>query len=167
MFTYLGYTIASVGYRGKARLFADLQAEAAAQTILPLTPFERAPFVRSVLIPRWVYNSLLMWDVCWGNRMDAAFEDFVVQAPNVEKYLQYRIYKDVPEGRSGLHSVSLAGLCFLIQIVQWTLRVPHTPMTKLTSSGHLLDLVKKYGKFLLSFGLEMGRLPRANQAMGR
>ena len=90
MFTYLGHTIAGVGYRGKARdaLFAALQAQAAAYTILPLTSFERAQIVHSVLIPRWVYRSLFMWDVCWGNRIETAFEEFVLQAPRVEKYLQ-------------------------------------------------------------------------------
>ena len=62
MFTYLGYTIASVRYRGKARdtLFAALQAQVAAYTILPLTSSERAQIVNSVLIPRWVYKSLFM-----------------------------------------------------------------------------------------------------------
>ena len=100
MFTYLGHTIAGVGYRGKARdaLFAALQAQVAAYTILPLTRFERAQIVNSVLIPRWVYKSLFMWDVCWGNSLETAFEKFVMQAPCVEKYLQYRIYTDVREG---------------------------------------------------------------------
>ena len=86
MFTDLGHTIASVGYRGKAEnaLFAALQTHVAAYTILPLTSTEQAQIVNSVLIPRWVYKSLFMWDVCLGNRMKAAFEDFVLHAPRVE-----------------------------------------------------------------------------------
>ena len=148
MFTYLGHTIAGVGYRGKARdaLFAALQAQVAAYTILPLTSFERAQIVNSVLIPRWVYKSLFMWDVCWGNRMETAFEEFVLQAPRVEKYLQYRLYTDVTEGGLGLHSASWAGLCALIQLVQRALRVPHRPMTRRTNSGHLPHMVEKYRK---------------------
>ena len=169
MFTYLGHTIAGVGYRGKARdaLFAALQAQVAAYTILPLTSFERAQIVNSLLIPRWVYKSLFMWDVCWGNRMETAFEEFVLQAPRVEKYLQYRLYTDVTEGGLGLHSASWAGLCALIQLVQRALRVPHRPMTRRTNSGHLPHMVEKYRKILLSFGMEMGRLPRAGQSIGR
>ena len=84
-----------------------------------------------------------MCDVCWGNRMEAAFEDFVIQAPRVEKYLQYRIYMDVTEGELGLHGVSWVGLCALIQPVQRALRVPHRPMTKRTNSGHLPHMVEK------------------------
>ena len=135
MFAYLGHTIAGVGYRGKARdaLFAALQAQVAAYTILPLTSFERAQIVNSVLIPRWVYKSLFMWDVRWGNRMETAFKEFVLQAPRVEKYLQYRLYTDVTEGGLGLHSASWAGLCALIQLVQRALRVPHRPMTSYTN----------------------------------
>ena len=80
MFTYLGHTIAGVGYRGKARdaLFAALQAQVAAYTNLPLTSFERAQILNSVPIPMWVYKSLFMWDVCWGNRTEDAFEEFVL-----------------------------------------------------------------------------------------
>ena len=157
MFTYLGHTIAGVVYRGKARdaLFAALQAQVAAHTILPLTSFERAQIVYLVLIPRWVYKSLFMWDVCWGNRMEAAFEDVVLQPPRVEKYLQYRIYTDVTEGGLGLHGASWAGLCALIQLVQWALRVPHKPMMKRTNSRHLPYMVEKYRKMLLSFGMEI------------
>ena len=89
MFTYLGHTIAGVGYRAKARdaLFTALQAQVAAHTILPLTSFERTQIVNSVLVPRWVYKSLFMWDVCWGNRMETAFEEFVLQAPCLETHL--------------------------------------------------------------------------------
>ena len=132
MFTYLGHTSARLGYRGKARdaLFAALQAQVAAYTILPLTSFERAQIVNSVLIPRWVYKSLFMWDVCWGNGMETAFEEFVLQAPCVEKY---RIYTDVTEGGLGLHSASWAVFCALIQLVQRALRVPHRPMTRHTN----------------------------------
>ena len=65
MFTYLGHTIAGVGYMGRAKdaLFAVLQAQVATHTILPLTSFERAQIVNLVLIPRWVYKSFFMWDV--------------------------------------------------------------------------------------------------------
>ena len=108
-----------------------------------------------------------MWDVCWGNCMETPFEDFVLQAPRVEKYLQYRIYTDVTEGGLGLHSASWAGLCALIQLVQRALRVPHRPMTKCTNSGHLPHMVEKYRKILLSFGMEMERLPCASQSAGR
>ena len=169
MFTYLGHTIAGVGYRGKARdaLFAALQAQVAAYTILPLTSFERAQIVNSVLIPRWVYKILFTWDVCWGNRMETAFEEFVLQAPRVEKYLQYRLYTDVAEGGLGLHSASWAGLCALIQLVQRALRVPHRPMTRHTNSRHLAHVVEKYRTILLSFGMKIGRLPRAGQSTGR
>ena len=71
MFTYLGHTSVGVGYRGKARdaLFAALQAHVAAYTILRLTSFERAQMVNSVLIPRWLYKSLFMWDVPHGDRL--------------------------------------------------------------------------------------------------
>ena len=148
-------------------LFAALQAPVAAYTILPLTSFERAQIVNSVLIPRWVYKSLFMWDVCWGNRMEAAFEAFIVQAPRVEKYPQYRIYTDVTEGGLGLHNASWAGLCALIQLVQKALRLPHGRMTKRTNSGHLSHMVEKYRKILLTFGMEMGRLPRADQSASR
>ena len=93
MFTYLGRTIAGVGYGGKARdeLFATLQAQVAAYmyhvpcTILPLTSFGQAQIVNWGIIPMWVYKSLFMWDVCWGSRMETAFEEFVLQAPRVEK----------------------------------------------------------------------------------
>ena len=169
MFTYLGHTIARVGYRGKATdvLFAALQAQVATYTILPLTSFEWAQIVDSVLILRWVHKSLFMWDVCWGNRMEAAFEDFIRHAPRVEKYLQYRIYMDVTEGGLGLHSASWVVLCALIQLVERALRVPHRPMTKRANSGHVPHMVEKYRKILLSFGMEMGRLPRANQPKGQ
>ena len=100
-----------------------------------------------------------MWDVCWGIRMEAAFEDFVLQAPCVEKYLQYRIYTDVTEGGLGLHNATWACLCALIQLVQRALRVPNRPMMKRTNSGPLPHMVEKYRKILLSFGMEMGRLP--------
>ena len=68
MSNYLRHTIASVGYNGKAReaLFAALQAQVAAYTILLLN-FEPAHVVNSVLIPRSVYKSLFLWDVCWGD----------------------------------------------------------------------------------------------------
>ena len=169
MFTYLGHTIAGVGYRAKARdaLFAALQAYRAAYTILPLPSFERAQIVTPVLIPRWVYKGLFMCDVCWGNRMETAFEEFVLQAPRVDKYLQSRIYTDVTEGGLGLHSASWAGLCALVQPVQCALRVPHKPVTRHTNSGHLPHMVEKYRKILLSFGMEMGRLLRCGQSAGR
>ena len=105
-----------------------------------------------------------MWDVCWGNRMETAFEEL---APRVEKYLQYRIYTDVTEGGLGLHSASWASLCALIQLAQRTLRVPHGPMTKRTNSDHLPHMVEKYRKILLSFGMEMGRPPHAGQSVDR
>ena len=168
MFTYLGHTIAGIGYKGKAKdaLFAALQAQVAAYTVLPLTSFKRAQIVHSVLIPRWVYKSLFPWDVCWRNKMEPTFEDFVLQAPRVEKYLQYRIYTDTTEGGLGLHSASWAGLCALIQMVKRSPRIPHRPMTRRTNSGQLPHMVEKYRKILLSFGIEMGRLPRTTQAMG-
>ena len=63
-----------------------------------------------MLNPRWVYKSLFMWDMCWGNRIEAAFEDFVLQAPRVEMYRQYRIYTEVKVGEQDLYASS-AGLC--------------------------------------------------------
>ena len=73
---------------------------------LPLTSFQRAQIVNSVpvLVPRWAYKSLFLWDVCWGNRLEAAFEDYVLAAPQVEKYLQHRLYTDTAHGGLGLHS---------------------------------------------------------------
>ena len=65
--------------------------------------------------------------------METAFEDFLLQAPRVEKYLQYGIYTDVTDGGLGLYSASWAALCALIQRVQRALRVPHRPMTKRTN----------------------------------
>ena len=56
--------------------------------------------------PGSVFKSLFVWDVCWANPMEAALEDFVLQALHVEKYLQYRIYTDVAEGGQRLHIVS-------------------------------------------------------------
>ena len=134
MFTYLGHTIGGVGYRGKARdaLFAALQAQVAAYTTIPLTSVERAQIVNWLLMPRWVYKSLFVWDVCWGNRMETAFEEFVLQAPRVEKYMQYRIYTDVTEEGLGLHSASWAGVCAFIPLVQRALQVAHRRVTKRT-----------------------------------
>ena len=40
-------------------------------------------------------------------------------------------------------------------------------MMKRTNSGHLPRMVEKYREILLSFGVEMGRLPRAGQLAGR
>ena len=99
--------------------------------------------------------------------MEAAFEDFILQAPRVEKYLQHRIYTDTAKGGPGLHSASWAGLCALIQMVQRSLRIPCRPMAQRTHSRHLPHMVDKYRKILLSFGMEMGRLPRTTQATGR
>ena len=93
--------------------------------------------------------------------MKTAFVDFVLQAPRVKTYVQYRIYTDVTEGGLGLHNASWAGLCALVQLVQRVLRVPHRPMTKRTNSGH-----QKYRKILPSFGMEMGCLRRADQSAG-
>ena len=95
--------------------------------------------------------------------MEAAFEDFVLQAPRVEKYLQYRIYTDVTKGGLGLLSTSWAGLCALIQLVQQALRVLHRPMKKRTNSSHLPHMVEKDCKILMSFGMEIGRLQRAGR----
>ena len=86
IFTYLGHTIAGTGYKGKARdaLFASLQAQVGAYHELPLTSFERAQIVNSVLMPLWTYKSLCPWEMCWGNRLETAFEDYVLVAPRVE-----------------------------------------------------------------------------------
>ena len=40
-------------------------------------------------------------------------------------------------------------------------------MTRHTKSGHLPHMVEKYFKIFLSFGMEMGSLPRATQPTGR
>ena len=99
--------------------------------------------------------------------MEAAFEDFVLSAPRVEKYPQYCIYTDVTEGGLGLHGASWAGLCALIHQVQRALSVPHRPMPKRTNSSHLPHIVEKYRTILLSFGMEMGHLPRSGQPADR
>ena len=67
IFTSVGHTIAGTGYKGKARdsLFASLKAQIAAYYELPVTSFERADVVNSVLLPRWTYKDLFLWDVCW------------------------------------------------------------------------------------------------------
>ena len=155
-----------VGYKGKARdaLFATLQAQVVVYTILPLTSFQRAQIVNSfVFILRWVYKSLFLWDVCWGNRMEAEFEDFILHLPRVEKCLQYRIYTEVTEGGPDLHTASWAGLCALIQLVQRAMPIPHRRMMRCTNFGHLPHMVERYRKILLSFGMEIGRLPRTTQ----
>ena len=66
IFTYVGRTIARTRYKGKARdaLYASFQALIAAYHELPLTSFERAHIFNSVLLPRWTYKSLFLWDVC-------------------------------------------------------------------------------------------------------
>ena len=40
-------------------------------------------------------------------------------------------------------------------------------MTKLTNSGYLPQMVEKYRKFLLFFGVAMGRVPHAGHPAGR
>ena len=69
--------------------------------------------------------------------METAFEDFVLQPPRVENYLEYHIYAYVMEGGLGLYNVSPAVLCALIQLVRRALRVSHRPMTKRTKSSHV------------------------------
>ena len=119
IFTYLGHTIAGTGYKGNARdaLFAFLQAQVTAYHKLPLTSFEGAQVVNSVLLPRWIYKRFFLWHACWGNRLEAAFEDYVLAAPWVEKYLHHRMYTDTTHGGLGLHNASWAGMCALIQLV--------------------------------------------------
>ena len=84
----------------------------------------RAQIVNSVLLPRWTYKSLFFWDVCWGNRLEAAFEDYVLAAPRVEKYMHHRIYTDTTHRGLGLHNASWVGMCALIQLVQKALHLP-------------------------------------------
>ena len=88
--------------------------------------------------------------MCWGNRMEAAFEDFVVT-----------------EGGVGFHGTSWAGLRALNPLVQRVLRIPHRPVTRHINSGHLPHMVEKYQEMLLSFGMEMERLPHTTQPRGR
>ena len=132
IFTYLGHTIPGTGYNGKARdtLLASLQAKIAAYYELPLPGLKRARIVNSVILPRWTYKSLFLWDVCSGNRLEATFEDYVLAAPRVEKYLRHRLYTDTAHGSLGLHSASWGGTYALIHLVQRTLRLPnHTVPT--------------------------------------
>ena len=169
IFTYLGHAIAGTGYKGKARdaLFASLQAQIAAYYELLLTSFERAQIVNSVLMPRGTYKSLFLWDVCWGNRLEATFEDCVLAAPWVEKYLRHRLYTDTAHGGLGLHTASWAGMCALIQLVQRALRLPDHKMSTQARGGHMPHMVDWYRKILLSFGMEMGRLPKARSSAPR
>ena len=132
---------------------------------LPLTSFERAQIVDSVLPPRWTYESLFLWDVCWGNRLEATFEDYVLAAPRVEKYLHHRLYTDTTQGGLGLNSASWAGMCALIQLVQQLLRLPGHKMPTQTREGHMPHMVEWFCKILLSFGMEMGRLPKARSSI--
>ena len=82
IFTYLGHTIPGNGYKGKARdaLFASLQDQMAAYYELPLTRFEQAQVVNSVLLPRWTYKRRFLWDICSGKRLEPTFEDYVLVA---------------------------------------------------------------------------------------
>ena len=142
---YLGHTNPGVRYKGKTRdaLFAALLTQVATYTILPLTSFKRAQLVNLVLIPTWVYKSLLLWHVCWANHLEAAFGYFVLQPPQVEKYPLYRIHTNVNEGHVGLYGAWWAGLCALIQLVQHALRTPHRPITTHTNCGHFLHMAEK------------------------
>ena len=89
IFTYLGHTIAGTGYNGKPwdAVFASVQVQTVAYYELPLTSFECARIVSCVLLPRWTYTILFLWDVCWSNRLKATFDVYVRAAPRVEKYL--------------------------------------------------------------------------------
>ena len=69
---------------------------------------------------------------------------------------------DVTEGSPGPHNALWTGLCTLMQMVQWVLRIPQGPVMRCTNSGH----VEKYRKVLLSIGTEMGRVPRTSQPQG-
>ena len=125
IFTYLGHTNTGTGYKGKAQdaLFAFLQAQMTAYYELPLTCFERAQIVNSILLPRWTYKSLFLWCVSRGNRLEATFEDYVLAAPRVERYLHHRMYTDTTHGGLGLYRTSWAGMCALVQLVQRALRL--------------------------------------------
>ena len=111
------------------------------------------------------YKSLLLWDVCWGNRPEATFEDYVLAAPRVEKYLQHRPYTDTTHGGQGLHSASWAGMCALIQLVQRALRLPGHKMPNQARAGNMPHMVEWYRKMLLSFGMEIGRLPKGRSSV--
>ena len=52
-----------------------------------------------------------------GNRLEAAFEDYVLAAPGVEKYVHHRMYTHTTHRGLGLHSASWASMCALIQLV--------------------------------------------------
>ena len=162
IFTYLGHTIASTGYKGKGRdaLFASIQAQITAYYEVPLTSFAQARIVNSVLLPPWTYKSLFLWDVCWGNIPEAAFEDYVLAAPRVEKYPRHRLYTDTTHGALGLHNASLACMCSLIQLVQRALRLPDHKMPTQAREGHMPHMVEWYRKILLSIGMVLGHLPK-------
>ena len=99
--------------------------------------------------------------MCWGNRLETAFDDYVLAAPWVEKYLHHCMYTDTTHGGLGLHSASWAGLCALIQLVQKVLHLPSHKMPTQTRDGHMPHMGEWYRKVLLSFGMEMGWLPGA------
>ena len=159
IFTYPGHSIAGTGYKGKARdaLFASLQAQMAAYYEPPLTSFERARIVNSVLLLRWAYKGLFLWDVCWGNRVEAIFEDYVLAAPPSRKV-------PAPPPIHG-HSASWADMCAFIQLVQRALRLPDHKMPTEAQEGHMPHMVEWYRNILLSFGMEMGRLPKARSSV--
>ena len=88
-------------------------------------------------------------------------------APRVEKYLHHRMYTDAAHRGLGLHSASWAGMFAHIQLVQKPLCLADHKMPSQTQDGHMTHLVESYNKILLSFGMEMGRLPRARSSAPR
>ena len=88
IFTYLAHTIASMGYKGKARSTLPppppRRAQVCAYDELPLTSLDQAKNVNSVLLLRETDKSLFLWDACRGNRLETTSQNYVLGAPRVE-----------------------------------------------------------------------------------
>ena len=127
-YRYLGHYLANPAYQ--AEVHADIlpraQADVAQFGHLPLNNFERAQLLNSVLIPQWVYHSLLVLDDRFFHQFDKVSKNFVLSAKGMDK-IHNTTHTTSPKGAGGmgLHQVFCAYRARYITVMQDILRRPN------------------------------------------
>ena len=125
-FKYPGHYLAHPAYQAgvHADILSRAQADVARFGHLPLNNFERAQLLNSILIPQWVYHSLLFPDDKLFHQLNKVSKNFV--PGGWTKYTTQRTSQHPNvQGGMGLHQVFGAYRARYITVMQDILRRPN------------------------------------------
>ena len=157
-FKYVGHYLAHLAYQAgvHADILSRAQADVACFGHLPLNSFERAQLLNSVLIPQWVYHSLLVPDDRLFHQLDKVGKSFVLTVRGMDK-IHNTSHITAPKNAGGMgpHQVYWAYRVRYITVMQDILRrpnlvrhmgehpVPHNVIT-LRNYMHALQQLRAY-----------------------